>query len=260
MKKQILYTTLALLGLTLPSAAGTSQLQRLEQAAQKQVQQQEGYLLFCSAVRENQLSLAEALLEKGINPNQRLSASDVSIKDGMTDLPLSIAVEHDYVQMAALLLEYGAEVNAPSFFNWTPLMRVRSGAMARLLLEHGASVLSVDSMGRTPLMRVSVPEAVEQILGKKPSLNEKDQFGNTALMSRAKSLTNVTGKAFLQNLASLKLLLQAGADKTLANQEGQTPCAVIQRRAESLKTGEASKSKYYQFAAHQAELQQLLCK
>jgi len=71
---------------------------------------------------------------------------------GMT--PLHYAARHDHVEVAKLLLQAGAEVNAREADNITPLLMAISNnnmSMAHYLLGHGGDVNAQDWFGRTPL-------------------------------------------------------------------------------------------------------------
>jgi uncharacterized protein len=68
--------------------------------------------------------------------------------------PLHYAARHNHVEVAKLLIQAGAKVNAREANDITPLlMAIGSGnaAVARFLVEHGADVNAADWYGRTPL-------------------------------------------------------------------------------------------------------------
>lgn len=69
--------------------------------------------------------------------------------------PLHIAIEFSTCEIAALLLEHGADINARSGnYNGTGLHHAAQKGrerIVRLLLEHGADVNSTDDFHRTPL-------------------------------------------------------------------------------------------------------------
>lgn len=99
-----------------------------------------------SAVRNNNLPLAELLLCKGADPNQP------SIPD--LTMPLHLAVNNFVIGMVRLLLQYGADVNAESLYHLTPLrcavMRAPA-EMVRYLLQNKANVDQEDADSRTAL-------------------------------------------------------------------------------------------------------------
>ena len=68
--------------------------------------------------------------------------------------PLSLAVQYDFVEVARLLLERGADVELPDARGETPLMvaaAAGSELAVRLLYCHGASVTTTDTEGHTAL-------------------------------------------------------------------------------------------------------------
>jgi len=99
-----------------------------------------------AAERGNSNKVRELLKRGGLkaNPNTR-------DKNGNT--PLHLAAEHGFLDVARLLLEHGADVNAIGKSGWTPLhVAAVNGRMAivRLLLEHGADVDVIDNYDQTP--------------------------------------------------------------------------------------------------------------
>lgn len=85
------------------------------------------------------------LLNRGANPNLR----DL----GWT--PLYSACEKDNYQIAAMLIEYGAEVNESKGDGWTPLLAAASNSknpqLIKLLLIHEANVNAIAPNGDSPL-------------------------------------------------------------------------------------------------------------
>ncbi|KAM9339302.1 uncharacterized protein asb2a.1 [Symphorus nematophorus] len=87
------------------------------------------------SVYNGNLEAAEILLEAGADPNLDIFN------------PLLIAVRLDWMDMAALLLRYGANVNAqistqPSLFPSAILLTMESPPMLKLLLDHGCDARS----------------------------------------------------------------------------------------------------------------------
>lgn len=105
---------------------------------------------------EEATALEEALVEWRIDDNETLSgqiAKDCVLTEE-AQLKLHIAVKSGRKQMAELLIENGALVNAKDNSGYTPLHdAVMNGDFAKvlLLLEHGADVEAKDNCGRTPL-------------------------------------------------------------------------------------------------------------
>jgi len=129
--------------------------------------------------------------------------------------------------VAAILIEHGIDVDAPSKFwnGFSPLhMSVYLDMidMTELLLAAGASVRSVDNQGFTPLMLASAigrREFVELLLqkGGREVINARDEKGNTALHLAVDPVT-------------VELLLVHGADPGIANERGETPIDLARKQ------------------------------
>ncbi|WP_245970163.1 ankyrin repeat domain-containing protein [Wolbachia endosymbiont of Bemisia tabaci] len=106
-------------------------------------------LLMNSSKGENIQQITE-LIEAGANIN--------AVTTVQKETPLHIAVRYGHKEVAELLLNKGANVNAVERRKWTPLhTAVKSGKVevAELLLDRGANVNAVDKKGRTPLSIVA---------------------------------------------------------------------------------------------------------
>lgn len=113
------------------------------------------------AVQRNSIRSARHLLEKGV-PQTKINECII------------LAV-HSGVNMIALLLEYGADVNHQNIYGGkTPLhIAAQHGYVdvARFLLQHGARTDIADSTGETPLAATlqSPHEAMSSALGLRPT-------------------------------------------------------------------------------------------
>ena len=65
------------------------------------------------AIRYGRTYCVRLLLEAGVNPNERATTLDIT--------PLHIAAQNDYPEIAQLLIQHGATVNAFWKYNQTPL-------------------------------------------------------------------------------------------------------------------------------------------
>ncbi|MBE0537624.1 MAG: ankyrin repeat domain-containing protein [Phycisphaerae bacterium] len=129
--------------------------------------------------------------------------------------------------VAAILIEHGADVDAPSkFFNGSSPLHMSVYLdmidVTELLLASGASVRSVDDQGFTSLMMASAigrREFVDLLLqkGSCEVINARDDKGNTALHLAVDPVT-------------VELLLVHGADPNIANKKGATPADLIRKR------------------------------
>jgi hypothetical protein len=120
-----------------------------------------------------------------------------------------------YAPYARLLIEAGADVNAPSETG-TPLnlvIRIQDLELARLLLERGARANQEDAFGGTPLM-IAVSDGnadiVQMLLKAHADVSRRDEHGQTALSIAKEHLTfDAESKEAL--LKIIRMLRQAGA-------------------------------------------------
>ena len=99
-------------------------------------------------VKENNIDKINELLESGVN---------VNVKDKYGNTPLYYASTYGQLQIAKLIIEYGADVNIKCYGS-TPLHQAsynRRTEVTKLLLECNADVNVKDSIGWTPLLWAS---------------------------------------------------------------------------------------------------------
>lgn len=98
------------------------------------------------ATNENRADLVESILQRDI------TTRDSKDEDGYT--PLHRACYNNFVDIAKILLQYGADVNAKTEYEWTPLhsaVKWSNAECAALLLQHGADVNALTQGLQTPL-------------------------------------------------------------------------------------------------------------
>jgi ankyrin repeat protein len=132
--------------------------------------------------------------------------------------PLMNAAVAGSVDAMAWLIDQGADVNAQNPFGTTALMMsVTDAARVRLLLEHGANANAASKQGRTALFLAAMSnpsaEIVRLLTAKGADLRAKDRFENTVL----------TAAAYGNDLATMRLALDAGVDVNAADVIGATP-------------------------------------
>ncbi|HEY0076283.1 MAG TPA: ankyrin repeat domain-containing protein, partial [Abditibacteriaceae bacterium] len=203
----------------------------LEKGADPSVLNEEDEGALHAVVRRGDKKLVATLLGKGANPNARNGSNqspfDLLLPDstatprrprntaGNTSATLAPdkAVTRD---IAALLLEKGADLSQPDTLGNTPLMRVamaRDADMLSLLLAKGADANAQNTQGETALLRLATYSsysaiakeylaAAKVLLDKGADPNLPSQYGETALM-RALGNSN-------KDLAAL--LIEKGAD------------------------------------------------
>ncbi|OAB82242.1 ankryin [Wolbachia endosymbiont of Laodelphax striatellus] len=135
-------------------------------------------LLMNSSKGENIQQITE-LIEAGANIN--------AVTTVQKETPLHIAVRYVHKEVAELLLNKGANVNAVERRKWTPLhTAVKSGKVevAELLLDRGANVNAVDNLDMTPLhfaLKYNREELVRLLLDRGANVNAVDKKGRTPL-------------------------------------------------------------------------------
>ena len=106
------------------------------------------------------------LCSRGDNPDARVDCLHVLLEAGANvnapnvhqNTPLHLAAVRGYANVVAALLEAGADVNRGDAYGQTPLHLVWHSievGSALLLLRHGAAVNAQDDSGRTPLSNAS---------------------------------------------------------------------------------------------------------
>jgi ankyrin repeat protein len=183
--------------------------------------------------------------------------ASVDTKDnkGMTALMLAGGTHR--TDVAKALIQAGASVNERDGKGWTALMHAApryhndSGAeFVKVLIEAGADVNTADADGMTPLLLASQwydAEVIRSLLAAGASINAKDKKGQTALIHAYQNGRPTDVSLFTRAGASLKerdakgwtalmyaayrhfpaeemkALIDAGADVSAVNEEGQTP-------------------------------------
>lgn len=148
--------------------------------------------------------------------------------DGQTPLHIATIDGHtgivDYILNERTSLRLSDILSAQDISGTTPLHEaVRYGRtdIARLLLDYGANVNAMDSIGKTPLLLI-IPQDAQQemyplLLQYKAAVNQKDMYGDTVL--HVATLADAP-------VDMLSLLVSDGALINERNKEGVTPLAL----------------------------------
>jgi ankyrin repeat protein len=145
------------------------------------------------------------LLASGENVNTVVRSNEQASPDwGQT--PLHFAARDGNADIAGLLIQAGADVNAQDDRGVTPLHRANENPqMIALLCDAGAKVNMADATGRTPLhwaARAQNSAALDQLVARRVDPNARDRDGRTPLFDAA-----ATGDANV-----VAALLRGGAD------------------------------------------------
>lgn len=136
-------------------------------------------------------SVFDAVRQGDVSAVRELLAGDAALAvatddDGRT--PLQLAAAHGHVELCAVLLEAGADVNAADEDGETPLhsaIRRNQLAAAGLLLQRGADTEARNAYGRTPLLLVAREtgnlEMARVLIDAGANVNARDRFDASPL-------------------------------------------------------------------------------
>lgn len=160
-------------------------------------------LLLQNAIKAGQLDDVRTIVSAGTDVNMQMS-------DGVT--PLHMAVINNQENIAAVLIQAGAKVNATDTTTLaTPLhLAALYGReeLAKMLIQKGANVNASMRFGITPLLvaaQFGQPQIVQLLLDKKANINVADQEGFTALHFAAQNGDEVLAKMLIENGANINL-------------------------------------------------------
>jgi ankyrin repeat protein len=159
------------------------------------------------AVKGGRAADVEALLQAGVDVNK-------ADKDGFS--PLSVAAS---AQIATMLIEHGADLNAANRFGATALLyAARQGCadVVEVLLQAGADVNKADENGFAPLSVAATAVIATMLIERGADVNAANKLGHTALLIAGRK-----GRADV-----VKALVQAGADLNKADMSGRLPLTV----------------------------------
>jgi ankyrin repeat protein len=127
--------------------------------------------------KKGDLARVQQLIESGV---------DINATDRRNLTALMWASSNGNIEIARLLIEKGADVNAHS--GWTALIWAAAKGqtdVVKLLLEKGADINAVNSAGCTALMLAAYlgrTETAKLLIDNGAKLNVKSNYGVTALM------------------------------------------------------------------------------
>ena len=175
------------------------------------------------AAAKGNVAEIETLIAAGEKPN---------IQDSKSRTPLHVAAYMKQHAAARALLKLGANANALEIdrYDIVTIAAVANDLdMLRLALDGGASAKNVtsryDGTALIAAAHLGHAEAVKQLIAAKAPLNHVNNLGWTALMESV-----VLGNGGANHTATLRALVEAGADVNIADKQGTTALQHARRR------------------------------
>ena len=175
------------------------------------------------AAAKGDVAAIERLIAEGEKPN---------IQDSKSRTPLLVAAYMKQHDAARALIRLGADPNALDLHHYdiVTIAAVRNDLeMLKLALDGGASAKTVTSRYQGTALIAAAHlghvEAVNVLIAAKAPLNHVNNLGWTALMEAI-----VLGRGEAKHTATVKALVEAGADVNIADRGGTTPLQHARRR------------------------------
>jgi hypothetical protein len=181
--------------------------------------------------------LHEAAAKGDVAAIERLVAAGEKpdIQDSKSRTPLIVAAYMKQYDAARALLKHGANPNAMEIdhYDIVTIAAVRNDVeMLKIALDAGASAKNVTSRYQGTALIAAAHlghvEAVKLLIAAKAQLNHVNNLGWTALMEAV-----VLGNGGARHTATLRALVEAGADVNIADRGGITPLQHARRRGYS---------------------------
>ena len=175
------------------------------------------------AAAKGDVAEIEKLLKEGEKPN---------IQDAKSRTPLHVAAYMKQHAAAKALLAGGANPNALEIDRYdivTIAAVVNDLEMLKIALDGGASARNItsryDGTALIAAAHIGHVEVVKMLIAAKAPLNHVNNLGWTALMESV-----VLGNGGANHTATLRALVEAGADVNIPDRQGATPLQHARRR------------------------------
>jgi uncharacterized protein len=159
------------------------------------------------------------------------TGASVAARDDRGRTALLVATHGNHVEVARLLISAGADVNAKDAIQDSPFLYAGAEGRVEILkmaLAAGADLRSTNRYGGTALIPAAHHghvDAVKLLLTTKIDIDHVNRLGWTALLEAI-----ILGDGGARHTEIVRLLVDAGANVTLADREGVTPLAHARRR------------------------------
>lgn len=150
--------------------------------------------------------------------------ADIDARDGSGATALLVATHANKVEAARVLIEAGADVNAKDNIEDSPYLYAGARGhldILRLTLAHGADLKSINRYGGTSLIPASERgpvETVDTLIKAGVAVDHVNRLGWTALLEAI-----ILGNGGARHQQIVGLLVKAGADVNIADNDGVTP-------------------------------------
>lgn len=151
----------------------------------------------------------------------------VDARDRLGSSPLHLAAARGHVEVVHHLLHCGASPSACNGLQQTPLHTAatcsfgNSSGTIHLLLDAGCEVMAVDNAGRTPLHAAAyggTPDAISVLVNAGARIEARGRISSRTPLHEACARLRA---------ASVKQLLDLGADECAVDSDGQTPGDIV---------------------------------
>ncbi len=187
------------------------------------IQDSENEIMLLKAAKENDTIVLKNMISSGI---------DLEAKDGKQRTPLMLAIYEEHTEGARILIEAGANVNALDDLLNSPFLYAGANGqleIVKLCLSHNADYHVVNRYGGTALIPAAEKghDEVVALLANTDDypIDHINYLGWTALLE---AIILSDGGSVHQHI--VHLLIEAGADVNIADNDGITPLAHARKR------------------------------
>lgn len=170
-----------------------------------------------SAAATGDAASAQKLLAQGV---------DIEARDTNGRSALLLASHHNSINVARILIDAGADVNAMDNISDSPFLYAGAEGrleILRMTLSNGADLASVNRYGGTALIPAAHHghiETVRELLDTEIDIDHINNLGWTALLEAI-----ILGDGGPTYIEIVRLLVEAGADIKIADENGVSPLA-----------------------------------
>lgn len=177
------------------------------------------------AARNGDIEAMKKLVEAG---------TDINLPDSFDSTPLILAAFNNRVELFDYLINAGADIHHRNKEGATALFHAAyhgNEHMVATLLAKGADPNVATTYNTTPLMEAAHfghTSVVQKLIDANAKLDSVDKDGYTAVLIAVNQGTlNLEKASFIE---TLKVLIKAGADLTIANKFNESPLSIARNR------------------------------